>query len=143
MSTAIRKVLLQGQRVDGRDRYRTIHTVYYTLSIESKAALINCYTYHAVAICCKVFSLLVFLCYTYLNNRHTIRPIASNADVLPVVHGSAFFERGDTHVLCTATLGSNRMSRRFGVCTCCVCVLLTVITYEQSHTDSNQQRAIG
>jgi hypothetical protein len=35
-----------------------------------------------------------------------VRPVGANVDVLPVVHGSAFFRRGDTHVLCTTTLGT-------------------------------------
>ena len=34
-----------------------------------------------------------------------LRNIASEVDVLPVVHGSAYFQRGDTHVICTTTLG--------------------------------------
>lgn len=34
-----------------------------------------------------------------------IRAISTEIDVLPVVHGSAVFSRGDTQVLCTATLG--------------------------------------
>lgn len=34
-----------------------------------------------------------------------VRPVSCHLDVLPEVHGSAFFCRGDTHVLCTATLG--------------------------------------
>jgi polyribonucleotide nucleotidyltransferase len=37
-----------------------------------------------------------------------VRPLESFADLLPRVHGSAFFKRGDTHVLCTTTLGSLR-----------------------------------
>jgi polyribonucleotide nucleotidyltransferase len=35
-----------------------------------------------------------------------LRPISCGAAVLPMVHGSAYFTRGDTHVLCTTTLGS-------------------------------------
>ena len=35
----------------------------------------------------------------------TVRAVSCHLDVLPEVHGSAFFCRGDTHVLCTATLG--------------------------------------
>jgi polyribonucleotide nucleotidyltransferase len=35
-----------------------------------------------------------------------VRPLESFADFLPRVHGSSFFKRGDTHVLCTTTLGS-------------------------------------
>ena len=34
-----------------------------------------------------------------------VRPITATADVLPSVHGSSFFGRGDTHVLSTVTLG--------------------------------------
>jgi polyribonucleotide nucleotidyltransferase len=34
-----------------------------------------------------------------------IRPLRCEVDVLPVVHGSAIFSRGNTQVLCTATLG--------------------------------------
>lgn len=35
-----------------------------------------------------------------------LREITCNADVLPMPHGSSFFQRGNTHVLCTTTLGS-------------------------------------
>ncbi|RYH20069.1 S1 RNA-binding domain-containing protein [archaeon] len=35
-----------------------------------------------------------------------LRPISCQADVLPVVHGSAYFTRGDTHLLSTVTLAS-------------------------------------
>ena len=35
-----------------------------------------------------------------------LRPISCAPAVLPSVHGSAYFARGDTHVLCTTTLGS-------------------------------------
>lgn len=34
-----------------------------------------------------------------------LREISSYSDVLPTVHGSSYFKRGDTHVLCTTTLG--------------------------------------
>jgi polyribonucleotide nucleotidyltransferase len=34
-----------------------------------------------------------------------IRPLRADVDVLPVVHGSAVFSRGNTQVLCTTTLG--------------------------------------
>lgn len=37
-----------------------------------------------------------------------VRRLESFADLLPRVHGSAFFKRGDTQVLCTTTLGSLR-----------------------------------
>lgn len=36
----------------------------------------------------------------------TVRPIACRAGVLPRVHGSALFTRGETQVLATATLGN-------------------------------------
>ena len=42
---------------------------------------------------------------------HELRPLRSIPNVLPQVHGSAFFQRGDTHVLCTTTLGSKEDSR--------------------------------
>jgi polyribonucleotide nucleotidyltransferase len=35
-----------------------------------------------------------------------LRKITCNTDVLPMPHGSSFFQRGNTHVLCTTTLGS-------------------------------------
>lgn len=35
-----------------------------------------------------------------------LRPIVSSLDVLPCVHGSSYFCRGDTHVICSTTLGS-------------------------------------
>lgn len=37
--------------------------------------------------------------------QNTLRPLDCKVSVLPVVHGSAYFQRGDTHVLCTTTLG--------------------------------------
>ena len=42
-----------------------------------------------------------------------LRSITCAADVLPSVHGSAYFMRGDTHVLSTVTLGSKFDARRF------------------------------
>ena len=35
-----------------------------------------------------------------------VREVQAYADVLPSVHGSSFFQRGDTHVLSTSTLGA-------------------------------------
>lgn len=40
-----------------------------------------------------------------------VREVVCKPDYLPSVHGSAFFQRGDTHVLCTATLGSKDMAK--------------------------------
>ena len=40
-----------------------------------------------------------------------LRPLKALVDVLPAVHGSAFFQRGDTHVLCTTTLGPKESSK--------------------------------
>ena len=40
-----------------------------------------------------------------------VRPLCSSNDVLPVVHGSSFFQRGDTHVLATVTLGPKEDSK--------------------------------
>lgn len=40
-----------------------------------------------------------------------IRPISCNINVLPAVHGSSYFARGDTHVLSTVTLGSLQNGR--------------------------------
>jgi polyribonucleotide nucleotidyltransferase len=37
-----------------------------------------------------------------------IRPITCEVDVLPIVHGSALFTRGETQALCTVTLGTDR-----------------------------------
>ena len=39
-------------------------------------------------------------------SRTAVRPLSCSPDVLPSVHGSSFFQRGDTHVLCTTTLGT-------------------------------------
>jgi polyribonucleotide nucleotidyltransferase len=39
-----------------------------------------------------------------------LRPISCAAAVMPMVHGSAYFARGDTHVLFTSTLGSRENS---------------------------------
>ncbi|WP_424526350.1 polyribonucleotide nucleotidyltransferase [Spiroplasma endosymbiont of Glossina fuscipes fuscipes] len=45
---------------------------------------------------------------TRLDGRHLdeIRPLTSEIDVLPVVHGSALFARGETQVLSVVTLGA-------------------------------------
>eukprot|EP00611_Tribonema_gayanum_P029375 TRINITY_DN7837_c0_g1_i4.p1 TRINITY_DN7837_c0_g1~~TRINITY_DN7837_c0_g1_i4.p1 ORF type:complete len:521 (+),score=153.50 TRINITY_DN7837_c0_g1_i4:48-1610(+) len=46
-----------------------------------------------------------------------VRPITAEADVLPVVHGSALFTRGQTQALCTVTLGpspTNEVQRYLG-----------------------------
>ena len=42
-----------------------------------------------------------------------VRPIAARCGLLPRVHGSALFTRGETQAICTATLG-DRKSRQFG-----------------------------
>ena len=39
-------------------------------------------------------------------STNEVRPISSAVEVLPTVHGSSYFARGDTHVLSTVTLGS-------------------------------------
>src|SRR5208282_2664349 len=39
---------------------------------------------------------------------HSIRPISCQVDVLPRVHGSAVFSRGETQAMCTVTLGTSR-----------------------------------
>jgi polyribonucleotide nucleotidyltransferase len=39
-----------------------------------------------------------------------LRSIGCHPDVLPSVHGSAFFTRGETHVLCTTTLGESSVN---------------------------------
>eukprot|EP00598_Pedospumella_elongata_P008934 CAMPEP_0184985228 /NCGR_PEP_ID=MMETSP1098-20130426/14003_1 /TAXON_ID=89044 /ORGANISM="Spumella elongata, Strain CCAP 955/1" /LENGTH=1061 /DNA_ID=CAMNT_0027509305 /DNA_START=44 /DNA_END=3229 /DNA_ORIENTATION=+ len=39
-------------------------------------------------------------------STNEVRPISSAVEVLPSVHGSSYFARGDTHVLSTVTLGS-------------------------------------
>jgi len=42
----------------------------------------------------------------------TIRPIECSVDVLPRVHGSAVFQRGETQALITVVLGTNRDEQR-------------------------------
>ena len=42
----------------------------------------------------------------------TIRPIECHVDVLPRVHGSAVFQRGETQALITVTLGTGRDEQR-------------------------------
>ncbi len=42
----------------------------------------------------------------------TLRPIECEVDVLPRVHGSAVFQRGETQALVTITLGTNRDEQR-------------------------------
>ncbi len=39
---------------------------------------------------------------------HSIRPISCEVGVLPRVHGSAVFTRGETQAMCTVTLGTSR-----------------------------------
>ncbi len=43
---------------------------------------------------------------------NTLRPIACEVDVLPRVHGSAVFQRGETQALITVTLGTSRDEQR-------------------------------
>ncbi len=39
---------------------------------------------------------------------HSIRPISCEVSILPRVHGSAVFSRGETQAMCTVTLGTSR-----------------------------------
>jgi polyribonucleotide nucleotidyltransferase len=39
---------------------------------------------------------------------HSIRPISCEVNILPRVHGSAVFTRGETQAMCTVTLGTSR-----------------------------------
>ena len=45
-------------------------------------------------------------------NHTTIRPIECHVDVLPRVHGSAIFQRGETQALITVTLGTSKDEQR-------------------------------
>lgn len=45
-------------------------------------------------------------------DRKSLRPIACEVDVLPRVHGSAVFQRGETQALITITLGTGRDEQR-------------------------------
>ncbi|MFZ5829000.1 MAG: polyribonucleotide nucleotidyltransferase [Planctomycetota bacterium] len=45
-------------------------------------------------------------------DHKTLRPISSKVDVLPRVHGSAVFQRGETQALITVTLGTGRDEQR-------------------------------
>jgi polyribonucleotide nucleotidyltransferase len=45
-------------------------------------------------------------------DHKTLRPIECHVDVLPRVHGSAVFQRGETQSLVTVTLGTNRDEQR-------------------------------
>jgi polyribonucleotide nucleotidyltransferase len=45
-------------------------------------------------------------------NTRTVRPISIRAGLLPRVHGSALFTRGETQALVTATLGTTRDEQR-------------------------------
>nr|KJB33816.1 hypothetical protein B456_006G032100 [Gossypium raimondii] len=49
-----------------------------------------------------------------LDGRHLdeVRPIYCEAGHLPILHGSALFNRGDTQVLCTVTLGAPQDAQR-------------------------------
>lgn len=44
--------------------------------------------------------------HVYVKPKAQVRPIAARCGLLPRVHGSALFTRGETQALCTATLGS-------------------------------------
>jgi len=44
---------------------------------------------------------------------YEVRKISSAVEVLPSVHGSSYFARGDTHVLSTVTLGSLENARQY------------------------------
>lgn len=45
-------------------------------------------------------------------NYTTLRPISGKVDLLPRVHGSAMFQRGETQALVTVTLGTGRDEQR-------------------------------
>src|SRR3989304_6184925 len=45
-------------------------------------------------------------------SNNALRPISCKVDVLPRVHGSALFERGETQALVTVTLGTGRDEQR-------------------------------
>ncbi|MEX0678137.1 MAG: polyribonucleotide nucleotidyltransferase, partial [Pirellulales bacterium] len=45
-------------------------------------------------------------------DAHSLRPIECQVDVLPRVHGSAVFQRGETQALITVTLGTGRDEQR-------------------------------
>ncbi|OMO69440.1 hypothetical protein COLO4_29057 [Corchorus olitorius] len=49
-----------------------------------------------------------------VDGRHLdeVRPIYCEAGYLPILHGSAIFNRGDTQVLCTVTLGAPQEAQR-------------------------------
>ncbi|XVF58029.1 hypothetical protein PTKIN_Ptkin07bG0029500 [Pterospermum kingtungense] len=49
-----------------------------------------------------------------VDGRHLdeVRPIYCEASYLPILHGSALFNRGDTQVLCTVTLGAPQDAQR-------------------------------
>lgn len=49
-----------------------------------------------------------------VDGRHSndLRAISCKKEVLPTVHGSSYFARGDTHVLCTATLDSGENAKK-------------------------------
>lgn len=50
-------------------------------------------------------------------DQHEVRPLEIETEVLPVVHGSALFGRGDTQTLCTVTLGSLDAAQRLNSAT--------------------------
>ena len=56
---------------------------------------------------------LIFFFQVDGRSRTAVRPLTCSPDVLPSVHGSSFFQRGDTHVLCTTTLGTRTDAKTY------------------------------
>ena len=68
--------------------------------------------------CILYYSILFYIYFIFLlkvdgRSRTAVRTLACSPDVLPSVHGSSFFQRGDTHVLCTTTLGTRMDAKTY------------------------------
>lgn len=51
-------------------------------------------------------------------NTHNLPPFPYQVDVLPHLHGSAMFQRGETQTLCITTMDSSERGRKVGDADC-------------------------
>ena len=81
-------------------------------SVESQGALTSVLAFAAESTIKKAFRRSILLG-SRADGRADgdLRPLQSSVDVLPRAHGSSYFQRGDTHVLCSTTLGSRKDCR--------------------------------
>jgi polyribonucleotide nucleotidyltransferase len=108
-------------------------TLYQPLS----HSLINIITDAVVAKACRDMILLGYR--PDGRNFDEIRPIQCHPNMIQGnVHGSAYFTRGDTHVLCTTTLGPKKLGLRASIST----NNITTHNFEQNSEHNNDTRFI-